>query len=250
MIDIVLVHGLWHGAWAWDAVRRHLDDAGLRSVAVELPMSSLRADTDVVRAALDAADRPVLLVGHSYGGAVITAAGDHSAVYRLVYVAAFQLEAGERISRVLPERDIAPTRLSDALRFSDDGQWVVLDPERAAAVLYGESARAADVSAAVARLRPVSRALFSSPAEVVAWRSVPSTYVVCTQDRAVAPQLQRAMAERASDVGELASGHTPLLTDPEATAKILIRLAARRPAPLPPRTAADPGSTPRRARPQ
>lgn len=198
----------------------------MHSVAVELPMSSLRADADVVRAALDAAGHPVLLVGHSYGGAVITAAGDHSSVCRLVYIAAFQLEVGESISRVLPERGIAPTALGDALRFSDDGRLVSVDSSTAPELLYGEAALPDEVAAALGRLRPVSRALFTTPAATVGWRSVPSTYVVCTQDRTVAPELQRAMAERASDVVELGTGHTPLMTDPEAVARLLIQLGS------------------------
>src|SRR5438128_1156801 len=115
---------MWHGRWAWDPVRPLLSDAGVSSVAAELPMTSLAEDVAAVRRLLDAAREPVVLAGHSYGGAVITAAGAHPAVSQLVYLAAFALDEGESVSRVLPTLGIAPTRLSEALRLSDDGRAV------------------------------------------------------------------------------------------------------------------------------
>lgn len=77
VLGAVLVHALWHGGWVWDAVRRELDEAGVASAVVDLPMTDLRSDVAAVRRVLDELDRPAVLVGHSYGGAVITEAGDH-----------------------------------------------------------------------------------------------------------------------------------------------------------------------------
>ena len=225
MTRVLFVHGLWHGAGCWDAVRELLDQAGVPSAAVQLPMSTFEDDVAVTRAALDGAHGPVLLVGHSYGGAVITAAGAHPAVRRLVYLAAFQLADGESVNSAVPERDIPATRLGEALRWSADRAWCELDPELGAQVLY--NGVAADVAAAaVAQLRPASRLVFGGVPDAFAWRTRPSTYVVCAEDLTVAPDLQRAMAERATEVVEWPTGHSPMLSRPDLVADLLIARAA------------------------
>jgi len=187
-------------------------------------MTALGDDVAAVRRALDLVRGPVVLVGHSYGGAVITVAGAHSAVRRLVYVAGFQLDVGESISRVLPESGIQATRLGAALRFSEDARQVGVDPVMARELLYGQ-APTAEADAAIAQMRPVPRALFGSRVDRVAWRTVPSTYAVCAQDLTVAPQLQRAMAQRATDSLEWASDHSPLMSHPDLVAALLIGAA-------------------------
>jgi pimeloyl-ACP methyl ester carboxylesterase len=220
----VLVHGLWLGGWCWDGVRAALADRGVDSVAVELPLTDLPADVRATRAALDAFGRPAVLVGHSYGGAVVTAAGDHPLVRELVYLAAFQLDEGESVSRTGPGRDLPDTRLGEAMRV--DGDDVALDPELGAELLYGDAP--ADVAAAaMARIRPVHRLLFRGVPDVIAWRTVPSTYVVCTEDRAVHPDLQRALAARATRSLEWPGGHSPAATRPDAVAELVAaRVAA------------------------
>jgi pimeloyl-ACP methyl ester carboxylesterase len=101
----VLVHGLWHGAWCWNAVRAALDARGVPSVAVELPLTPLEDDTRVARDALDRFGRPAVLVGHFYGGAVVTAAGTHPLVRELVHLAAYALDDGESVSRTATRAD-------------------------------------------------------------------------------------------------------------------------------------------------
>ncbi|HEU5268017.1 MAG TPA: alpha/beta fold hydrolase, partial [Jatrophihabitans sp.] len=108
-VGAVLVHGLWHGAWAWAAVQDRLDDRGVAHAAVDLPMVDLAGDVAVTRDALEALGRPAVLVGHSYAGAVITDAGAHPLVRELIYLAAFQLDAGESVGRTLPDLDLPPT---------------------------------------------------------------------------------------------------------------------------------------------
>jgi pimeloyl-ACP methyl ester carboxylesterase len=214
----VLVHGLWHGAWCWDGVRAALAERGVDSLAVELPLTDLAADTAATREALDRFGRPAVLVGHSYGGAVVTGAGTHPLVRELVYVAAFQLDDGESVSRTRAGPGLPDTRLPEAMRVS--GDQVGVDPELAARLLYGDAAP--DVAtAATARLRPVGRALFRGVPEHVAWRTVPSTYVVCTADEAVHPALQRAMAGRATRTVEWPCGHSPAATRPDAVADLV-----------------------------
>ena len=126
----VLVHGLWHGAWSWDGVRAALAARGIESTALELPLTDLAADVRATRDALDAFGRPAVLVGHSYGGAVITDAGTHPLVRELVYVAAYQLDDGESVSRPGPIADLRDSRLGDVLQVI--AAEVALDPVGAA----------------------------------------------------------------------------------------------------------------------
>lgn len=221
--DVLLVHGLWHGAWSWDAVVAQLRERGVSAAAVDLPMQTLEGDTAVVRDALDGAERPVVLAGHSYGGAVVTAAGDHPAVAHLVYIAAFALNENESISRVAPEQAIPDTELAAAMRLSADRSTVEIDPLLASGLLYHRTPDPV-VHDALKRLRPVNRGLFSARPGVVAWRTKPATYVVCADDRTVAPPLQRIMAERVADRREWDSDHSPPASRPDDVAALLAEL--------------------------
>jgi pimeloyl-ACP methyl ester carboxylesterase len=220
----VLVHGLWHGGWVWDVVRQRLEAAGIVTAAVELPLQDLASDVAAVRGVLDGVGRRAVLVGHSYGGAVITAAGTHPHVAHLLYLAAFQLTDGESVGRTLPDLDLPPTRLGEALRFSADGDQVSLDPALATQLMYGDAEPAA-AAAAIARLRPVHRAVFAGVPEAIAWRQVPSTYLICADDLAVSPDLERAMAARATHRLEWPGGHSVAVTRPDAVAELITALA-------------------------
>ena len=164
--------GCGNGAWAWDGVRARLEAAGVPSAAVELPITSLEDDVAATVAVLDRFGKPAVLVGHSYGGAVVTAAGEHPQVRHLLYLAAFALAEGESVSRALPDRDIPPTGLGDALRFSADGQQVSVDPALAVDLFYAD-APAVAAAAAVARLRPVHRSVFRGVPATIGWRISP-----------------------------------------------------------------------------
>jgi pimeloyl-ACP methyl ester carboxylesterase len=228
-LGAVLVHGMWHGAWAWDAVRVELDAAGIASAVVELPMTDLASDVAATRRVLDEFDRPSVLVGHSYGGAVITEAGVHPSVEQLVYLTAFQLDNGESVARVLPELDLPPARLREALRFSEDGQRITLDPALAGELLYGD-ATPDQAAAALSRLRPAGRALLAGVPAAIAWRRVPSTYVVLGDDQAINPDLQRAMATRATRRHDWPGDHSPASAKPKQVAELITSLARTNPA--------------------
>lgn len=216
----VLVHGLWHGAWCWEAVRASLDERGVDSVAVELPLTDLAADTRAVHDALDGFGRPAVLVGHSYGGAVITGAGVHPLVRELIYVAAYQLDDGESVSCTRACEGLPDTGLSEALLLSPATGEVDLDPVIGPRLLYGDAPTDVAVRA-TGRLRPVHRAVFRGVPERIAWRSVPSTYVVCANDEVVHPERQRAMARRATRTVEWTCGHSPAATRPAEVAGLI-----------------------------
>jgi pimeloyl-ACP methyl ester carboxylesterase len=237
---VVLVHGAWHGAWCWERVTGLLAAARVAAVAIDLPghgedpgpLTDLHGDADRVRRVLEVATGPVVLVGHSYGGAVITEAGAHPAVARLVYLAALALDDGETCvaAAVSEARDIG---LSHAGRqdlaagfIPGPGDTVTLDPAVARACMYHDC-DAATADWALARLGPQPLSSMRQPPRAVAWRSRPSTYVVCSDDQASHPGLQRILARRCSEALEWDIGHSPFLSRPELVAGMLTELAKR-----------------------
>jgi pimeloyl-ACP methyl ester carboxylesterase len=235
---VLLVHGAWHGAWCWAALQTELERRGVPSLAIDLPghglstepLADLVTDADAVAGALALlAERgrdDVVLVGHSYGGAVITeAAGDATNVAHLVYVAAFALDAGESVMGLLGSLPPEPTPLADAMRIGDDG-IATLDAELAPAALYGDSSPEA-VAAALARVSGQPLASFTQPVTATPRDRLGSTYVLCTRDQAVAPGHQRVMAGRCDRVVELDSDHSPMITRTGELADVIERLARR-----------------------
>jgi len=225
---IVLIHGAWHGAWCFDPVIELLRAERFDVAAIDLPLNGPRGDIAAARACIE--QRPdAVVLGHSYGGFVITHAAAGLNVAHLVYLAAFMPEADENIGATAAA---APrTVLNDAMVVNDDG-LVVIDPDLAVDAFYHDC-DAAGAGAAVARLRAQKFESYPILDGEPPWRSVPSTYVVCADDRALAPELQRRLAERAERVVEWGGGHSPFLAQPERVAELLIRLAeAAEPAPI------------------
>lgn len=235
--SVVLVHGAWHGAWCFDPVLAELAAAGIDAIAVDLPghgddpgpLGDLHDDAARVRAVLDGLDGECMLLGHSYGGAVITEAGVHPAVRHLVYLAAFAIDAGESCmaaavaeSEALDLWSEGQPSLADAIVFHDDGT-TTLDLELAGLFLYNDCDEAS-TAAAVARLGPQPVVTLADTPTAVAWRERPSTYVVCTDDLAVHPELQRAMARRCTTSVDWPTSHSPFLSAPERFVELL-RLA-------------------------
>ncbi len=217
----VLVHGAWHGNWCWDKVAKLLGDAGVRSVAVELPLTSLAADVAATTDAIDEAGGPVVLVGHSYGGIVITEAGNHPAVEQLVYVCAFPVDAGRGAMNSVDEQ-VPLTDLASGFVSHDDGT-ITIDREIARACFYGDC-DPADADAALDRLRPIAMSCFTDTVTTPAWRTKPSTYALCTDDRAIHPEHQRVLAACCTDVVEWPTSHSPFLSQPELVTDLLLGL--------------------------
>ena len=222
---VVLVHGAWHGPWCWDRVTPHLDAAGVPWVAPDLPSCAAAfaganemEDNGVVRDALDAlpGSEQAILLGHSRGGKVITEAGTHDRVGHLVYLAALLGEANEDAT------SYASSELYKALDSHDDGTTTVR-AELGAGLFYNEC-NAEDFSWAAQRLRPQSHKPFESQSEP-AWRTRPSTYVVCSRDNALPAAGQRKMAARATTTVEWGTDHSPFVNRPELVAALLIGLS-------------------------
>ncbi|MGW6575156.1 alpha/beta fold hydrolase [Streptomyces sp. NPDC054945] len=217
MGTVVLVHGLYHRPEHFADVAERLRAAGAEVVVPELHRGSLLADTAAVQAAVDALREPPVVLGHSYGGSVIT--GVRGAGH-LVYLAAFVPDAGESAAGL----GGASAQLRDAIRPGRDGT-TTLCPDRAAAVLYGDCP-APLAARAVALLRAQAPGCGRGVPERHGWRHTPSTYVVCAQDRAIDPVLQRRMASRCTDIREWRTGHSPFVGRPPLVVGLLRELLA------------------------
>jgi pimeloyl-ACP methyl ester carboxylesterase len=237
---VILVHGAWHGAWCWSALQAELDRRGVPSLAVDLPghgastqpIGGLRDDAAAVTSVLDhLATReagPIALVGHSYGGAVITqAAAGRDDVTHLAYLAAFALDDGESVLGCLGSLERHDVELAAAMIPTADGSATILDPATAATALYG-ACRPEVVRAALPRLGPQSTASMTESVEGAPRETIPSTYVICTRDRAVHPAHQRVMAERCSRHSALDTDHSPFLSAVGPTADIIEQIATPR----------------------
>lgn len=209
---IVLVHGFWGGAAHWGHVITELNRRGHGSLhAVELPLTSLADDAERTAKMVRQIPGPVLLVGHSYGGAVITEAGDLPNVTGLVYIAAFAPDAGESPGQITQE--LAPAAADNLVPDSDGYLWIKQDK-------YHESF-CQDLPAdealimAVTQKAPLASA-FGDKVTAPAWRSKPCWYQISTEDRMIHPDNERRMAARTEPrkTVELPAGHASLASRP------------------------------------
>ena len=235
---IVLVHGAFADASSWNGVAELLQQKGYTVVAPANPLRGISADSAYIASVLDQIDGPVLLVGHSYGGAVNSnAATDASNVIGLVYVAAFAPDEGEKLIEV--ENGSKDSILDSALvplqyPTGQDGETAVefaINPE-----LFHESF-AADLSEEEAALmaatqRPAAELAFSEPSGPPAWKTLPSWTVVATGDKAAGADVIRSMAERAgADIVEVEGSHVIMISQPQVvTDQILKAVGAAMPA--------------------
>ncbi|MGO8864336.1 MAG: alpha/beta fold hydrolase [Acidimicrobiales bacterium] len=222
MAGVVLVHGAWHGAWCWDGVVGELAAVDAPVTAVELPLTGIDDDVAATRRVISNMGDDVVVLGHSYGGLVISeAASGMLEVSHLVYLAALMLDSGEDMIELMAEHH------SEMLGIGlPEGTGVVVDRARAPELLYGDSDEAV-VASVLPLLRPMH---FRGELRVdrrPAWHDTASTYVVCSNDRAIPPSLQRQMAARAGAVVEWPTDHSPFLTRPRAIADLVeARLAS------------------------
>lgn len=223
----LLVHGSWHGPWCWDDLRAALRKHGVESEAVSLPscgadpeaLGGFEDDAEAVGAAAAAIAGDVIVVGHSYGGAAISQAEYGPGVKRLVYIAAFMPDEGRSSVSYLPPGPLAPY-----IGLRDDGTMEVPAGQAVPSFYHDcdeETARAAE-----ARLCFQSQAVLAPSSTRAAWRHIPSTYIVTTQDQALPADFQRMFAAQAQDVRELTSSHSPFLSRPGDLAELLVSIAS------------------------
>jgi pimeloyl-ACP methyl ester carboxylesterase len=227
---IVLVHGAFHGAWCWAALQAELDSRGLASIALDLPGhgasvepgGDLHGDAAAVRRVIDKLDGPVVLVGHSYGGAVVTQAAAGAAnVRHLLYLTAFVVDEGEDVlslSRSLPPVEYV---LPGAMRI--DGRLATVDPSLARDAFYNECDPSVAAAAAI-RLDAQALATFSQAATAAAWKDIPSTYVRCLRDEAIPLAHQDVMSTHCGSVETLDTDHSPFSSKTTDTADIIERI--------------------------
>jgi len=221
--NIVLVHGGFVDGSGWQAVYRLLTRDGFNVSVVQNPTHSLEGDVAVTHQVLDSQDGPSVLVGHSYGGAVITEAGRHDGVAALVYIAAFAPDKDESVGTLIA--DPAPGAPVPPILPPQDG-FLFLDREKFAASFAG------DVPPEDARFMadsqvPWGLGALNGTVTEAAWRAKPSWYLVATDDRMIPPPAQRAMAERTgATVAEVAGSHAIYVSQPEAVAELIKQAAA------------------------
>jgi pimeloyl-ACP methyl ester carboxylesterase len=222
--NIVLVHGAFADGSGWEAVANILKKDGYTVSVVQHPETSYAEDIKFTKAVIDRQSGPVVLVGHSYGGAVITEAGNDPKVAALVYIAAFGPDAGESAATI--EKSLPPA--TTGIKATEDGYFYI-DPTVFAADF------AADVPAAKAAFMAESQVLissdsFTSPVKTPAWKSKPSWYMVATADRSINPDQERMMAKRMNaKTVEVNSSHVAYISHPKETAKLIEEAATAAP---------------------
>lgn len=231
-LPVVLVHGAWHGAWCFAALQHALDELGVPSYAIDLPghgsstqpFTDLAGDAEHVAAVLQQLGTPAVLVGHSYGGAVITqAATVHPEIAHLVYLTAFALEPGESIMGALASFPQVRVPLGLAIVAHADGTSHI-DPAKATEAFYGHCTPAV-AAAAIARLGDHPMVTMMDSVSGSPRDHIPSTYVRCTDDQAIALAHQDLMAARCGTVLTLDTDHSPFASAAGQTAAILHRIA-------------------------
>jgi len=221
--NVILVHGAWADGSSWSAVIEQLQANGYKVTAPQFPLTSLADDVARLRQVLALQDTPTILVGHSYGGQIITALGtDAPNVVGLVYIAAFGLAQGESLGALLSQ---GPTPPALVHQFVDGRGFVWLSEEDFI------NHFAADVDPVKARVmdavqQPLAAAAFNQVMDVPAWKSLPSWYLIATDDQALPPAAQRLFAKRmGATVIEIPSSHVAMVSHPRDVVR-LTELAA------------------------
>jgi pimeloyl-ACP methyl ester carboxylesterase len=221
--NIILVHGLWADGSIWSKIVPRLHAKGLRVSCVQIPLTSVADDVVATQRMVNAQDGPVLLVGHSYGGAVITEVGVNPNVAGLVYIAAFAPDEGESLAQMAQPFGASPA--FSQVEPIEDG-YVLLSGTGIRAA-FAQDLSSDEQEILNATQRPVQSAVFRSAIRGAAWRTKPSWFIVALNDRTISPELQRMTAERMSaKVLTLATSHVPMLAKPEEVAEFICDAAA------------------------
>ena len=214
--NVVLVHGAFADGSGWEAVAKILERDGYTVSVPQPPETSYADDQKCTKAAIDAMNGPVVLVGHSYGGSIITEAGNHPKVSALVYIAAFALDEGESCASIeqrLPQA-------SKAFKSDSNGNWWI-DQEHFAADFAADVPPEVSHFMAISQV-PISTDAFTHKVTKPAWKSKPTWYMVATQDRSINPDQERMMAKRAkAKTVEVNASHVAYMSHQKESAKLI-----------------------------
>jgi pimeloyl-ACP methyl ester carboxylesterase len=216
--NIVLVHGGWADGSSWSKVIPILENAGHKVIAVQLPLHSLADDIATVKRAIDLVGGPITLVGHSYGGEVITNAGyNNPNVTGLVYIAAFAPDEGQSLSSF-----VDPAKFPKDLFLVDSGGFIYLNPE-----IFRENF-AQDVDPAEADImaivqKPFNQSIFGEKSGPPAWKQLPTWYQISDADRMIPPDVERMFAERMNATTlSLNTSHASYVSHPNEIAELIL----------------------------
>ena len=220
--NIVLVHGAIVDGSSWAKIIPLLEAQGHEVTAVQNPLTALADDVAATQRALDLQDGSVLLVGHSWGGVVVTEAGNHALVVGLVYLAGFAPGSGESLAEVASQGPAA----SGGQQFVADAMGFVRIRRQGMDEDLGPDVPAAERRVLFAAQHPFAAASAGQAVTTAAWKTKPSWYLVADDDRMVSPELQRAMAHKiGATTQSLAAGHLPMLSQPARVAAFIIEAA-------------------------
>ena len=215
MKSILLVHGAWHGAWCWNLVEKELKNKGVDAGSLNLPFTGVNDDIASVSNVLEDIDNQVILLGHSYGGIVISSAAEaKDNVDQLIYLSAILLEPGESM-----QLDGSKIQID-----VDENLMSEVKESSAIPAFYGDvDPKLAKASIELLRPFPI---VSGSQGIGEAWREKHSTYIVCREDKAIPPELQYVMAKKADRIIEWQCGHSPFLSKPKLVIDLLLNLAS------------------------
>jgi pimeloyl-ACP methyl ester carboxylesterase len=222
--NVVLVHGAFADGSGWEAVAKILEKDGYTVSVAQPPETSYAEDIKYTRAAVDAMNGPVVIVGHSYGGSIITEAGNDPKVSALVYIAAFALDDGESCASI----EQALPQASKAFKADSNGNWWI-EQQHFAADFAADISPAESHYMAISQV-PISTDSFTHKVTSPAWKHKPTWYMVAAEDRSINPDQERMMAKRAkAKTVEVKSSHVAYMSHPKETAKLIEEAAASAP---------------------
>ena len=222
---VVLVHGAFADGSSWDKVIPLLQAKGLKVVAVQNPLTSLADDVAAAQRVIDAQTGRVVLVGHSWGGTVITEAGTSDKVKALVYVAAFAPSEGEATGDLGKDY---PVPAGIATLKADAAGFLYL-PEESVRSNFAQDLPAATTKLMAATQGPIQGKAFADKTTVAAWKNKQNYYIVAGKDRMINPQLEQAFAKKINATTTvLQTSHVPMLSQPKQVAEVILAAAAKR----------------------